>query len=339
MATLNTGGLMTRDGYDIYRLYREQIKSIELLNAQGPIGFRGAFMSNTTKATARIEQQVLRFRKGSEYAKPDRQHIKKVPFDLKDPEWYELAEGFTAIAYEQGIDAEDIRNQVTQAKNAAVRLETLACIVEFMGGSAFWDGTQTYAPPAWGANTFTTSHTHYLGYNAGGIPEVSQWADMKATILEHGYGYPTDAGTSGLVSFINTQTAKKIENKAEWNITTNYVGTPTIDRLQAEGLWPRGLTRPTLEVLGIPIVVDDWVPVDYVLMLDLNVPGKLGRWRHPDGPGTEGIIIEMGIGDRYKDTINGYRLWVSANVVHRSAGCVAYLRGASYVVPSLTLES
>ena len=184
------------------------------------------------------------------------------------------------------------------------------------------------APPAYKSNSFTTSHTHYLAADVGGVPSLSHFAELKKHILEHGYGDPLNGGS--LVAFINSANAQKIENLAEWQTTSNYVATKVIEQLQADGLWPSGIGGQVMTAVGVPIIVEDWVPENYILMVDYKV--RPLRWRIPEGAGTENLIVDTD--DDFQYLIKRYRRWGAVKVVHRGAGAVYYLGGASYEDPS-----
>jgi len=317
---------------DLQKVYREVIRSGELYNEAGPNGWRALMFSNTKRHSVRVAQRSIEFKPASEYARPDLDHQLYVDFNLNDPVPYELREGFTAYALDLGVEAEEILNQAADARNAATRLQTRACVCEMFKTGAFWDGAMTVAPPPYRTNTFSTSHTHYEASNASGSPTLAHFSALKQTILEHGYG---ENGT--LVGFMNSTQAELIENQAEWKTTNNYVSTPFIDQLQSKGLWPSGVALPTMRASGIPVCIDDWVPAGYIGVFDLAVENKLGRWRLPDGV-ADGLIMDTNSNsERYKFVVTMYRYYVSATVVHRGAGAIMYLGGSSWSDPSITV--
>lgn len=55
-------------------------------------------------------------------------------------------------------------------------------------------GTVAYAPPAWDGEAFTTSHTHYIGYDSGDSKTLTDVLNgLAATLQEHGHEPPFKA--------------------------------------------------------------------------------------------------------------------------------------------------
>lgn len=326
-----TRGLFTTDNVDLTKVYREIVRSGELYNEAGPNGLRALMFSNTKRHSVRVLQRSLEFKIASELAMPDRDRQAYVDFDLNSPTPYELREGFDVYALEQGVEAQEILDQGADAREAATRLQSRSCVVEMFTDGNWWDAAMTVAPPSFKTNTFATSHDHYLAYNVSGVPTLAHFSAMKKHILEHGYGY-----TGGLVGFINSANAEDIENTSEWKTTSNYVSTSFIDDMQKKGLWPSGVSAPTMQAVGVPICVEDWIPENYIGMFDLNVPSKLGRWRLPEGI-NDGIVMDTNSNSElYKFVVTMYRYYCAPTIVHRGAGCVAYLGSGTWADTAVT---
>ena len=330
-------GMYTSGDIVLQRLYNEIVRMVDM-DANTPNPFRSLLCRDTTKEKVRITQRQQRFYKGSEGASPDHQKLGWADMTLPDLAFYELGSAASATAIEQGMTAEEARDMAIDALGADFRLQQQLVIEAVMTSGAFWDANMTVAPPPYKISTFATSHNHYTGVNQSGVPTLANITAMKHNIIEHGYGTTDNGGA--LVCFLNSGNAESIENAAEWKTTSNYVGTPILETLQKSGLWPSGIAGAWMQAAGIPLIVEDWVPANYLVMLDLGVPDKMCRWRLPDtdpsfGINTKGLIMETGA-DKFKWLITRYRRWGSCMVVHRGAGAVTYLSSAqsAYVSPT-----
>jgi len=324
-------GLYTTDNVSVQLLYTEFLRSIELYNRDRN-NFRDLLCQTTRKKTARVAQRSMTFRPaGSDSAEPDIDSIGYRDITLPDPQAYELAEGFTKKAIEQGVSSEEMRAQHQEALNADRRLIQQLVLKAMLVSGGFWDGNMSVAPPSYKANSFQTSHTHYLATAASGTPTLAMFATLKQHILEHGYGDPLNGGA--LVAFLNSANAANIENAAEWQTTSNYVATKVIEQLQSDGLWPSNVGGQVMSAVGVPIIVEDWVPENYILMVDYKV--RPLRWRLPEGQGTEGLIVDTA--SDFQWLISKYRRWGSVKVVHRGAGACYYINGSSYSDPTFEI--
>jgi len=312
-----TSGLYTTDNVPTSQLYTELLRDITLYNKPDPL-FLSQFCTRTTKKTVRVGQQAGRFAKaGSDMGRPDWDRFAYREISLGEPVKYQLAEGYTREALERGMDSSEIRQLNEDAKSADQRLLQEIVLKSMLNDGGFWDASMTLAPPSWKSNTFTTSHDHYKASNASGIPTLAMITEMQDTIVEHGYGL-----TGGLLCLINSDQAKNITDKAEWNTTSNYVSTPTIAALQSAGI----INGPTFNAAGIPISVNDWVPAGYMLMVDTAV--KFCHWRDTEGTAGRDLIVE--VDEDFVRNITEYRRYVSCTVTQKSAGCVYYINGASW---------
>lgn len=310
-------GLFTTDNVPTSQLYTELIRDIGLYNRADPL-FLSQFCVRTTKKTVRVSQQAGRFKKaGSDMATPawDRKAYREI--SLGEPVKYQLAEGYTREALERGMDSSEIRDMQADALLADQRLLQEIVLKACLNDGGFWDASMTLAPPSYKSNTFETSHDHYLKSNASGIPTLAMITEMQDTIVEHGYGL-----TGGLVCLINSDQAKKITDKAEWNTTSNYVSTPTIAALQSAGI----INGPTFNAAGIPVSVNDWVPASYMLMIDTSV--KFAHWRDTEGEGGRNLITE--VDEDFVKNITEYRRYCSCTVTQKSAGCVYYINSGTW---------
>ena len=310
-------GLYTTDNVPTSQLYTELIRDIGLYNQADPL-FLDQFCVRTTKKTVRVGQQAARFAKaGSDMAHPDWDRFAYREVSLSEPVKYQLAEGYTREALERGMDSSEIRQLNADAVSADQRLLQEIVLKACMNDGGFWDASMSLAPPSYKSNTFATSHDHYLAANVAGVPTLAHITEMQQTIIEHGYGLG-----GGLLCLINSDQAKAITDKAEWNTTSNYVSTPTIARLQEAGI----INGPTFNAAGIPISVNDWIPPYYMLMVDVNA--RFCHWRDTEGVGGRNLIIE--VDEDFVKNITEYRRYTSCKVTQKSAGCVYYLNSGTW---------
>ena len=315
-------GLYTTDGIPAQILYTEIARSVELYN-HTENQFKELFCKDTRKKTVRVPQRSMQFHTASDTGDPEWSQLNNREYTLPDPIAYELAEGYTKHAWEQGLSADEVRQQRAEAIKADSRLIQQIVLKEMLTDSGWWDASMSTAPPTFKSNSFATTHDHYLAANVAGVPTKAHFDTMKGHIIEHGYG-PT------LVAFINHAQATAIEAVAEWQTTNNYVSTSTIDFLQKVGLWPSTLSsNNVLMASGVPVLVEDWVPAYYMLMVAVNDVDKPLRWRLPESTnGVEGLITDTD--DTFKWMITKFRRWTSAKIVHQGAGCAYYLNSATW---------
>lgn len=315
-----TNGLYTSDNIPAQQLYTEHMRDIGLYNQTDP-SFLSLFCTKTTKKTVRVSQQGMRFSKAGEMGGSPLDRTAYREFTLSDPVAYEAQAGFTKQAFERGVSADEIADQVADAKAADNRLIQEAVIKSMMNDGGFWDASMSVAPPDYKMNTFTTSHEHYFDLAQSGTPILANFTAMQSTIVEHGYGLD-----GGLVVFMNNAQATAITNAAEWLTTSNYVSTPAIAQLQSEGI----INGPTFNIVGIPVSVNDWVPANYILMVDVNA--KPCHWRETEVPAGRGLVTDLDEG--FHSIISGYRRYVSCKVTKRSAGAVMYVNNATWADPT-----
>lgn len=81
-----------------------------------------------------------------------------------------------------------------------------------------------FAPPAYGGQTFTTSHDHYVGI-AGGVFTKDVFSDIKAELLEHGHLPPYNC----IVSISDETTIRGLTGFVPVSqVATNYASTVSL---------------------------------------------------------------------------------------------------------------
>lgn len=311
-------GLYTTDNVATSQLYTELARDITLYNKQEQ-SFLERFCKRTTQKTVRVTQQAQRFKKaGRDMDEPQWDRHVYRDIDLTAPVPYQLSSGFTKLALEEGVSSAEIRDLQADAIAADQRLLQETVLKSMLNDGGFWDASMSLAPPSYRSNTFLTTHDHYLAASVSGTIATTHVTDAKQHIQEHGYGLD-----GGLVAFINSAQAELLENVAA--LTNNYMPTPTISQLQSQGV----IGSVGTVIAGVPLVVNDWIPAYYMLVVDLNTTPC--RWRDVEGTGT-GLITDTE--DDFLKNLTKYRRWVSSTVVHKGAGVCYYLNSGTWTDPT-----
>jgi hypothetical protein len=104
-----------------------------------------------------------------------------------------------------------------------------------------------------------------------------------------------------------------------------------MSQLQSAGL------GPSIDAAGVPVTLSEWIPAGYILMLSLESLREPLRWRIPEGPGVDQLIIVQApadtLGIQWMWETEAAR-WISATVAVRSAGVAMYLGSDSWTDPT-----
>lgn len=315
-------GPFTVDGLPAQLLYQEFLDGLALYNTRSNV-FMDQFCLRTTQKTVRIDQSAAQMKAaGLGTVEPPITQPAYTDITLADSIPYEVAVGYTKKAVEKGIHSEELRNIFRDGLKADGDLIQQLILGAIMTDGSLWDANMSTAPPQFLSNTFATTHDHYLAYNVSGVPALTHVSALKLTITHHGYG----RNGAGVVGFWNSAQAEKWARLAE--PVTQYAWSSTMmDTLQRLGVPLEG----TFTIDGVPMIVNDWIPENYIVAAAVGV--KSVRWRDPEGLGTGAPLILATIDDFVQGT-QMLRRWGSATVVLRGAAAVAYLGGASYTSPT-----
>lgn len=317
-----TPGAFTTDNIPTSFLYTEIMDSIERHNEDSR-SWKDLFCSAPTKkSTTQMRMRGVDFELlASDTTKPDMQHIPRRDRDLRAPQRWGLNESITRRSWEEGMSADEVREHAKESLDADYRLVADSVLQEALTDGGWYDAT--IIPPPFKMNTFTVAHDHYLAAAAGGVPALAHFTLAKRHIREHGY-----EDTNQIVAFINNQQAQQIENITEWN---TYAGpaTSTIDLLQKMGM------TPSFRAAGVIVVADDWIPINYMLMVSFEM--KPMMWRIPEGSGgVENLMIFSSTSQGETPNlqyqwVEEYARWTSSTIVRPGAGVAYFLNGGAWV--------
>jgi len=316
-------GAVTTDQVPVDLLRTEMIRGFERYNEQDR-NFRSIFCTQTTGSTVRVYQRTKAFRRMADTTIPDLARLDYQTISLKAPIRYGLKAGVTQAALDEGITAADVREEHTEALQADQRLITQSVLYPMLNDGGWWDGTA--APPPYKSNAFVAGHTHYLGYNVGGVPTLTIINRMRHHMAEHGW-------TGNVVGWMHNNNVENIENIAEWATAPGPMRTRQMEQLQELGFGPSFIAG------GVPIVAEDWVPENYLLLTSLGHGGKLCRWRNHEGEARDGRL-QMWTNDEnvaYSLDQDYVRYGFCNTVALRSGGVAAKLDAGAWADPAATV--
>lgn len=316
-----TPGAFTTDHVPVYLLYTEIVDSVERHN-EAERSFLSLFCDVTPKRFYHVRARSMDFEEsGQDTTKPQMQHVTRSAINLTEPTRYILGTAITREAYERGISSDEVREAHQEALDADHRLVTQTILRACLTDGGWYDATVT--PPTYKLNTFSSTHDHYLAANVGGTPTFAHFSAAKTHILHHGY-------SRDIIVFMNNAQAAALEEASDFASNPTVSSTSMVDDLQKYGMTPQ------FQILGMPVVVDDWVPENYMFVVSLQL--KPVVWRPTDNPETADLIVststEESLGITYY-FVEEYARWTSATVVRRGAGVAYYLGGSSWTDPTI----
>jgi hypothetical protein len=318
-------GALTSDGIPLQQLYTDIRDTVRMYN-EDSVSFKSMFCEDTTMKQIKVLQRSMKFqRMGSDTQVPDMQHLAAPAFDLAEPIRYALATAVTQEELDRGITSKLVTARGAEAIAADRRLLQMAVLNEMLLSGGWWDAAETYAPPPYKMNSFATTHQHYIGRAASGIPKLEDFATAKHHILEHGY-------EGGFIAWINSTQAAYIEKVAEWApaATYNVPPTPVIASLQEMGM------TPAFRAVGVPVYAEDWIPENYMLMISADQEKPI-FWRNPEGRASDGGLQMWSVTPTISyGAMEQMARYVSVKVVHRGAGVVTYLSSGTWADPTIT---
>lgn len=321
-----TGGLLTRDDVDTRMLYKEFQESIEQIYNDAEWGLLERFVRRTTKESVRVWQRNMEFVTAAEGYLETWQKMRamEIPLNLED---FELGFAFTKKAI-QDETADEIRETHSEALRADLRLMYkrffYTALTPGSGTTTkgWWDGNMGAAskpgPPPWKGSTFTNTHNHYDVSGSADLA-LADFTALKREIREHGYG-------GELFCFLNTAQVEECENLAGW--TSVLTPNPILDVIAREGF------EPVKQFSGFTILIDDFVPDNYLLAIEARV--KPITMREAPNAIARGLKLWEGPHTNYPLAEAYYSHRFDLAVVHRGAGAVRELTAAAYTAPTFT---
>jgi hypothetical protein len=324
-----TMGAKTTDDIEVRQIVNEVIDSIERHNEESR-NFKTEFCNLTRKENVTIRQRSMTFKEmGSDTTVPDMQHVDERVLSLSEAKRYGVRQAISSAAYEKGIASDDIVEASREAMDADYRFVTQVVLKAMLNDGGFWDAAMTKAPPSWKMQEFSNSHDHYLYDDAGGVPALAHFTELKRHIQHHGYGFTSGSNQrqTAIVVLINGDAAQEIEDTADWIDNTNdRIPGPVMDTLQRLGMTSRFMAA------GCVVVVDDWIPENYMLAFDPLQ--KLCHWRLTDNPTADDLIVHTTPPDVQYVSVEDFVRWASVRVTLRGAGACYYLDDSSWTDPT-----
>lgn len=326
-----TRGYTTTDGIDLNEiLYGTILPIVELYNQEETLDLRALLCSDWDESYIKFDASGhWKFQKLGESEKPASR--KKVWGKMqKDTTKYGLDIGYT---YDWLMSESASSEKITSMANGALSrdraLQTAVILEECLQAGGFFSGSFSAnevmsTPPTYGANTFASSHSHYVASGSATITLATITA-MKLHIKEHGY-------KGRIIGFMNADMTKNIEDIAGWYAaSTTTVGNPVVDNVAIEGFAGR--------LLGIDWKESEWMPTDYLFIVGTQseVGEKPIRYIQKKNPSAKGLILAPGSYDAKYPLIDAdYLHWLEALVILRGAGVVYQLTTGAYSDPTIT---
>lgn len=270
--------------------------------------------------------------------------------------WYDIAGRFTwqFLAEASASRVEAVHQQVLDADNRKVFQEVMKTLFRPTNRTAnikgqnynvytFWNADGT-APPAYKANTFTGTHTHFRTSGAavvtsGDLDEIQD--DFKS------HGYSAERGST-LFAMVNTTEANVIRGfRVASGARFDFIpaaGQPTLllsDQVTLAGGQPAANYRG-LNVIGqygsLLIVEEEYVPPAYIVALvsggEANIQNPIGLREHSNAS-LRGLRLVKGREADYPLIDSYYLRGFGTGVRQRGAGMIMQITAnATYAPPA-----
>lgn len=348
----------TADGRDLNDIWTEFQQTVAIQNAE-----RQRIVDLLTFPVTQVIEDVSQFgsedfEEASEYGvpkgiRPDSDTL-SLGYTFK---WYDIANRFTwqflAEATAQRVEA--VHQQVLDADNRLVFKEIMRTLFRKDNRSAtikgqnynvytFWNGDGT-VPPAYKANTFDGTHTHFRTTGAATLAS----ADLDEVIDDFkSHGYSAENGTT-MFSMVNVTEANvirtfRVANGARYDFIPAQ-GQPGLIIPAQDQLLGAGQVASTfrgLNVIGsygpLLIIEEDYVPPAYVVNLvsggQANIQNPIGLREHANA-GLRGLRLVKGRDGDYPLIDSYYVRGFGTGVRQRGAGLVMQVTAnAAYAAPA-----
>ena len=358
--------LVTVDGVPLADLYDEIIASVNLLNSQRAPLIEALSFPVTDPFEEIMPIIAEDFEEADEFGQPKGIRLGtpwNMGFDLR---YMDLGIRYT-FRFLGRATANQIRalnNSALEADQRLVLSTILTRMFDNTTGTAtleasgrvvnvypFYNGDSTalpVAPPSWKSNSFTTSHTHYLG-SGGGSFVYGDLDDAFEHIYHHGY----TQGGAEVFALMNRQEAKiartfRVATGASYDFlpavqdaAANFLGTlvgslPSGSRLAGPNVFPGaiGTYGP------ITIVEEDYIPAGWFAVIASG--GKFAE-RNPIGIREHENAALRGLKlipqfERYPLREAFYHHAIGSGVRHPAAGVITKVTAGSYSIPTLSLS-
>ena len=187
--------------------------------------------------------------------------------------------------YKKANDWIDQMAEAIERDKRRIRFELLREMLNPQSyGRGYWN--QTFdsnagitAPPNYGVNTFTASHTHYNTTGAATITNLDFFLDGMQHIQEHG------VVNGDFKIFMNSSDILQVMKIAAWVGTGRAnVANVTTNKFSDTGLWG------SFDLMGARFITEDYVPAGYVLILGATNRQKPIKFHQSNNPQYRGLM-------------------------------------------------
>lgn len=339
--------LRTLDGVAFPTLYTDLINSLADYNRIASELLSTLCFQTQMVAVREITPGSMRFERGTEYGRPDRQRAHRFRSRGLPVEKFALGIGFTRDfllgARQAEIDAQhsealraDMENLLVEILRAAFNDDNYSFEDDVAGTiavKALYNG-DSEVPPAFEGRTFTAPHTHY--HSSNGALALADITVMKTDLVEHGHDGDRilyiAANLEGNVRALvdgagNPAFFRNLQEAMQW-LQMAPGATETFATLGPEFI---GVVE------GFKVRVINWLPDNY--LFGYNSYGANSQM-NPFGFREKENRLQRGLqiisdNPRYPLQDSFYERWFGIGVINRGNGTVMVVdAGASYIEPT-----
>lgn len=349
---------MSADGRDLNEIWEEFQATVAIQNEE-----RQRIIDLLTFPVTNVIEDVPQFgsedfEEASEYGVPKgvrpSQSVLSLGYTFK---WYDIASRFTwqflAEATSQRVEA--VHQMVLDADNRLLFKEVMKTLFRSTNRTAtikgqnynvytFWNGDGT-VPPAYKANTFTGTHTHFRTSGAATI-NAADLDEIVDDFKSHGYSAENGSTMFALVNVTEANVIRsfRVATGARYDFIPAQ-GQPGLIIPAQDQLLGTGQAAATfrgMNVIGsygpLLIIEEDYVPPAYVVALvsggEQNIQNPIGLREHAN-TGLRGLRLVKGRDNDYPLIDSYYVRGFGTGVRQRGAGMVMQITAnASYAAPA-----
>lgn len=358
------GDVITRttDGVDLNTIWREFQETVRLRNAdrQRLVNFLSYGVTEPVDTVAQFGGGDD-FEVASEFGVPKSIRQAASYFQMGFAfEWYDLAARFTwrFLAEASAEQVESVHQAVLDADSRLVFNEVMRTLfrntnrVATIGGTAYnvytlynADGT---VPPAYKANTFTGTHTHYLSSGAATV-DSGDLDEMQDHLTHHGYEATNGADLILMVNKVQADTIRNFRSIANGG-TARYDFVPSVNTprfLLPTNVVAGNAGQPPAQIRGMKvvgaygeftIVEESFIPAGYMVAFATGGPDSLTNpigIREHRNQALRGFRLVKGRRDDYplQDAI--YQRGFGTGVRQRGGAAVMMIGTGAYTPPAI----
>ncbi len=362
----NTEGDVIRetvDGVDLRGIWDEFQQTVTIRNAN-----RQTLIDFLTYGVAEPIDTVAQFGGGDDFEEASEFGVPKsirqaasyfqMGFDFK---WYDLASRFTwkYLAEATAQQIESVHQAVLEADNRLVFNETMRTLFRNTNRLATIndrpysvyalynaDGT---VPPAYKANTFTGTHTHYLVSGAATV-DPGDLEEMQDHLTHHGYAQENGSDLVLMVAKAQSDTIRNFKSIANGG-TGRYDFIPAQNQpsflIPADRQIAPGTTRPPAVLRGMKvvgaygeftIVEEGYIPAGYMVAFATGgqaaLTNPIGIREHRN-PALRGLRLVKGRDNDYPLQDSYYQRGFGTGIRQRGGGVIMQIGTGTYTPPAI----